>query len=124
MTLQNFIKKWLNHNFEDWGSVTSSEYKQFQREYKAIIRQIAEDNDYEIYEFIPNHYEFSCILKHTETLQFVYISISDVRYWHNAWYDNILYREMEHAEDWKGKSNSYCSLNDLSSSILNLVKYF
>lgn len=124
MIIETFINKWLNHKFENLGTVVSTDYKQFQKEYKAIIKQIAKENDFDIYTFNSNHYEFSCVLKHTETLQFIYISISDVRFFPNQWCNHILFREMEHETDWKGKTNKYCNLNELSASIGSLVKYF
>lgn len=120
MTIQKFLEKWYNKQIEDWGSETSPEYKNFQTNYRSVIKDFCKDIDMELHSFNKNHYEFSTIIKSNKTNQFYYISISDVRYWKNEWANNILYRTMEHDKDWTGGSNCYSSLQDLPENLLNL----
>ena len=95
MTVDKFLNKWYNKEFENRGRETSPEYKNFQTNYKSVIKEICNDIGMNLYSFNKNHYEFSAVVKSNTTNQFYYISISDVRYWKNEWADNILFRTME-----------------------------
>ena len=81
MTVDKFLNKWYNKEFENWGGETSPEYKNFQTNYKSVIKEICNDIGMNLYSFNKNHYEFSAVVKSNTTNQFYYISISDVRYW-------------------------------------------
>lgn len=120
MKVKSFLKKWYNATIEDYGGVTSPEYKTFQKEYKAVLKEICRNNNWSIHNFINGHYEFCCVLKSDINNQYEYFSISDVRYWHNEWADRILYRSMENDHDWHGGYNNYCRLADFDSVLKNL----
>ena len=120
MTVNKFLNKWYNKEFEDWGGETSSEYNNFQTNYKSVIKEICNDIGMNLHSFNKNHYEFSAIVKSNTTNQFYYISISDVRYWKNEWANNILFRTMENDKDWTGGRNCYSKLQDLSENLMNL----
>lgn len=122
MKVKEFLNTWLDREIEDWGGTTSQEYKDFQRNYRSVLKEIGKDIGLELHSFNKNHYEFSAVMKSNITNQFYYISISDVRYWKNEWANNILYRTMEHDHDWTGGSNRYSTLENLSENLLNLDK--
>lgn len=122
MKEKDMIKKWKDINIEDWGGVTSDEYKEFQRNYKSVLKDIGKQIGFDLYSFNGNHYEFSAVMKSNTTNKYYYISISDVRYFKNEWAENILYRTMEHERDWTGGSNNFSSLEDLSRNLLGLDK--
>lgn len=112
-----FIKKWNNFHFST-GSETGDDYKSFQRQYRNVLKAVAVEAGYELYDFIGNHYDFSAILNKGDS--FVYVSISDVRFWANEWYTNILYRRMRHATDWTGMENHFSTLENLVANINRL----
>ena len=129
MTITKFLSKWYDKEITDWGGQTHPEYKDlrtdyeysdFQRNYKSVIKDFCKDIGMELHSFNKNHYIFSAVIKSNITNQFYYVSISDVRYWKNEWADNILYRTMEHENDWTGGSNRYSTLKDLPENLLNL----
>ena len=120
MTVDKFLNKWYNKEFENWGGETSPEYKNFQTNYKSVIKEICNDIGMNLYSFNKNHYEFSAVVKSNTTNQFYYFSISDVRYWKNEWADNILFRTMENDKDWTGGRNRYSKLKDLEENLMNL----
>ncbi len=122
MKEKDMIKKWKDINIEDWSGVTSDEYKEFQRNYKSVLKDIGKQIGFDLYSFNGNHYEFSAVMKSNTTNKYYYISISDVRYFKNEWAENILYRTMEHERDWTGGSNNFSSLEDLSRNLLGLDK--
>lgn len=122
--VNSFIKKWYGKEIENYFGETSPEYKQFQKEYKSLFKNIASDIEMNLYSFNPNHYEFSAVMQSNTTKSFYYISISDVRFWDNEWANNILYRTMEHDKDWHGGSNHYTNLQELANNLEKLNKNF
>ena len=88
MTIDKFLNKWYDKKIEDWGGETSPEYRNFQTNYKSVIKELCNDIGMELHSFSKNHYEFSAVVKSNTTNQFYYISISDVRYWKNEWANN------------------------------------
>ncbi len=120
MTVEKFLSKWYDKEIEDGGSETSPEYRNFQSNYRSVLKEICKDIGMELHSFSKNHYDFSAVVKSNNTNQFYYISISDVRYWKNEWADDILYRTMEHDKDWTGGSNCYTTLQELAENLLNL----
>lgn len=122
--INNFMKKWYGKRIEDYGPTTSPEYRQFQKEYKALLKNIGNDIEMQLHSFNPNHYEFSAVMQSNITDKFYYISISDVRYWTNEWANKILYRTMEHDKDWRGGSNHQSTLGELMENLEELDKNF
>ena len=116
----NEMRKYLNKNIDDYGSVCSPDYKTFERKYKNYLKQVAKSVNGELVQFNPNHYEFSCFIERNG--KFVYVSISDVRYWHNQWYNNILIRTAQSTKDYRGGSNNYTDLENIGEKIIALTK--
>ena len=122
MKVKDFLKQWYDRTIEDCGGVTSQEYKDFQRGYRFLLKEIGKEIGFELHSFSGSHYNFSAVMKSNSTNKFYYISISDVRYWKNEWANKILYRTMEHETDWTGGSNRYSTLENLSENLLELDK--
>ena len=113
--LKPFVKKGI----EDWGSVVSDDYKSFQTKYKNFLKKLCKENGYELASFLPGHYEFSCFVKNND--KFVYISISDVRYFKTSWFNLILIRTAQNEKDYTGGYNQYTSLPCLETKIKNML---
>lgn len=111
------MRKWLGFTFST-GAYTGEDYREFEREYRKKLRNIAKKNGFELVRFMPNHYEFSCFFRNHQG-EYVYMSISDVRYWGNEWYDRILIRSAESDHDYTGGSNRYTNYDKLGQSISN-----
>lgn len=122
MKIKEFLAKWYDKEIEDWCGETSPEYKNFQTNYRSVIKDFCKNIGMELYSFNKNHYDFSAVIKSNSSNQFYYVSISDVRYWKNEWANNILYRTMEHEKDWTGGSNRYSTLDNLPENLLTLDK--
>lgn len=120
MTVEKFLDKWYDKEIEDWCGETSPEYRNFQMNYRSVLKDISKNIGMELYSFNKNHYDFSAVLRSNVTNQYYYISISDVRTWKNEWADKVLYRTMEHEKDWTGGSNHYSTLEKLAINLLNL----
>lgn len=117
----SFGNKWLCHEFSS-GCHPGEDYLKFQTEYRSVLRAVAEEAGYKLVKFNKNHYCFSAVLQEIETQAYAYVSISDVRGSSTDWFYRILYRQMENANDWKGKENHYCDLSDLDKCLKRLYK--
>ena len=109
------LQKYLDYEFSS-GCYTGEDYKTFQNKYINYLRTFCRNNDWELVNVGRNHYEFSCFIKNAEN-RYVYFSISDVRFWKNNWYNNILIRTAKHDKDYHGGNNNYTSLPNLQNSV-------
>lgn len=116
------IEKYKNHHFEDGGSTTTKEYTTFQNAYIKYLKEMCEAHGWTLTKVIKSHYQFSVFIK-DENYHYVYLSICDVRYFHNKWYDYILVRGAVNDEDYKGLTNEYTDLPHLTENIERIFRY-
>ena len=64
--------------------------------------------------------EFSCFIRSEDKC--VYLSISDVRYWKNAWYEHILIRLAKDETDFHGGQNHYTDIPHMKQDIEHLFR--
>lgn len=119
----NTLKPYIRHVFDDCGGVTSDDYRTFERKYRNYLKKVCQANGWELVKFSPNHYEFSCFIKDLATNQFIYMSISDVRYWQGRWAKDILIRLADSETDYHGKGNNSIELENLERGISNLFAH-
>ena len=111
MTEFKSLKPYLNKDLEyEWGSM--------QLKYRNFLKRVCTNNGYEL-KFMPNHYEFSAFIKNNE--KYVYVSISDVRYFKNSWYNKILIRTAKSYTDYCGGVNNYVDLPNLETRIIKML---
>ena len=113
------LKKYIGYEFSS-GCYTGEEYKPFQTKYINYLRSICKQNHWQLVNVGRNHYCFSAFIKSAEN-KCVYISISDVRYFSNEWYDHILIRTTENETDYRGGFNNYTTLSDLEGTAAELL---
>lgn len=113
------LEKYVNYEFSS-GCYTSEDYKSFQTKYINYLRSICKNNHWRLVNVGKNHYCFSAFIKSAEN-KCVYISISDVRYFSNEWYDHILIRTAENETDYRGGFNNYTTLSDLEGTAAELL---
>jgi len=118
MAILNDLKKYLDYEFSS-GSYTGEDYKTFQTKYINYLRSLCKNNNWELLNIGRNHYEFSAFIKN-ELNKYIYLSISDVRFWKNEWYTDILIRTAKTEKDYSGGYNNYTSLTELADNIKNL----
>jgi hypothetical protein len=112
-TLQPFV----NYVFSS-GYYTGDDFQSFNTKYRNAIKKMLPDG-YDIYTWHKNHYDCSAVIKDSEG-RFIYMSISDVRYWSNGWIDDILIRTMKHDKDWHGGQNHSTDLFNFTKDIQKL----
>jgi hypothetical protein len=111
------IEKWLGFRFESSSGLTS-EFAEFARDFKNHIKRSLPVGS-ELVNWSRGHFEVSGFVKRSN--KFVYFSISDVRFWQDSWFDNILIRTAEHEKDWTGGSNQSTKLPEFTSRVENLL---
>lgn len=119
MKEKELLKRWSNMGYYDWGIY---EYKDFQRNYRSVLKEIAMKIGFELHSFKNIFYSFSAVIKSNTTNQFYYISISDVRFFKDEWAKEILYRTMENEHDSTGGKNRYSTLENLAENLSILDK--
>lgn len=110
----SFLEEYNNYNF-DYEGEKNPIYSSFQRKYKNYLLKNLPRN-YSLHSFNNGYYEFSCVIQ-SDTNEFIYLSIPDVRSVPDGWKNNILIRQMEHDKDWRGKSNYYTRLENLKKDL-------
>ena len=117
---QKGIEKWLGNEFESSSGLTP-EFASFAREYKNELRKRLKD-EFEIVSFNRGHFYFSGFVKNIATGKLAYFSTSDVRYFPESWYKNILVRTAQHDKDYTGGSNCRATWIDIPARLLELTK--
>lgn len=115
------LEKYLNHEFSS-GCYTGDDYKSFQTKYINYLKGICANNNWRLVNVGKNHYCFSAFIKGGRENNCVYISISDVRYFTNEWYNHILIRTAKNETDYRGGFNNYTNLEDLECDVAKLLK--
>ena len=109
------LQKYLDYEFSS-GTTTGSDYKKFENKYINYLKSICKQNSWELVKVNKNHYEFSAFIKNKDN-HYIYMSISDVRYWNNDWHNHILIRDAKNEQDYRGGRNQYIKLPHLEESI-------
>ena len=120
MTKLHELEKYLNHTFSTGYYSPDKDYLSFQRKYINYLRALCKENDWRLVKVSKSHYFFSAFIKDMYGLC-VYISISDVRFWKNEWYNNILIRAAKDENDYHGDHNYYTTLPLLAEKAKSLL---
>lgn len=117
----NILKQYINYEFST-GCYTGNDYISFQTKYINFLKTICQSNNWKLIKVNKNHYCFSAFIKGGTENKYVYISISDVRYFNNDWYNHILIRTAKNEVDYKGGFNHFTTLEKLEGKICELLK--
>ncbi len=113
------LKKYLTHEFSS-GCYTGDDYKSFQTKYINYLKTVCKNNGWQLVNVGRNHYCFSAFIVSSKN-KYVYISISDVRFFPNEWYKHILIRTTKNEQDYHGGFNNYTTLENLEYSATKLL---
>lgn len=121
MATINELKKYLNYEFSSCAS-TGKDYLSFQTKYVNYLRGLCKTNRWELVNVGRSHYCFTAFIKNSKN-KYVYLSVSDVRYFNNEWYKHILVRTASHEKDYTGGRNNYTALPNLPAALTKLLSY-
>ena len=116
------LEKYRDYEFSS-GCYTGDDYKSFQTKYINFLRSICKQNHWQLVNVGRNHYSFSAFIKSAEN-KCVYVSISDVRFFTNEWYSNILIRTAKNEQDYHGGFNHRTTLKELEMKAMELLEDF
>lgn len=116
------LEKYIDYEFSS-GCYTGDDYKSFQTKYINFLRSMCKQNHWQLVNVGRNHYCFSAFIKSAEH-KCVYISISDVRFFTNEWYSNILIRTAKNEQDYRGGFNHRTTLKELEMKAMELLEDF
>ena len=116
------LEKYIGYEFSS-GCYTGDDYKSFQTKYINFLRSICKQNHWQLVNVGRNHYCFSAFIKSSEN-KCVYVSISDVRFFTNEWYNNILIRTAKNEQDYYGGFNHRTTLKELEMKAMELLEDF
>ena len=119
MTKIEILKTYLTHEFSS-GCYTGDDYLSFQTKYIDYLKSVCKDNHWQLVKINKNHYCFSAFIKSAEN-KCVYLSIPDVRYFTNEWFNNILIRTAKDEQDYHGGFNHYATLEELPAKAAKLL---
>ena len=114
------LKKYVGYEFSS-GCYTGDDYKSFQTKYINYLKSMCRDNHWRLVNVGRNHYCFSAFIKSAEN-KCVYVSISDVRYFSDEWYNHILIRTAKNEQDYRGGFNNYTTLDNLELRTCELLE--
>ena len=116
------LEKYIDYEFSS-GCYTGDDYKSFQTKYINFLRSMCKQNHWQLVNVGRNHYCFSAFIKSAEN-KCVYVSISDVRFFTNEWYNNILIRTAKNEQDYHGGFNHRTTLKELEIKAMELLEDF
>ena len=116
------LEKYIDYEFSS-GCYTGDDYKSFQTKYINFLRSICKQNHWQLVSVGRNHYCFSAFIKSAEN-KCVYVSISDVRFFTNEWYSNILIRKAKNEQDYYDGFNHRTTLKELEMKAMELLEDF
>lgn len=116
------LEKYIDYEFSS-GCYTGDDYKSFQTKYINFLRSMCKQNHWQLVNVGRNHYCFSAFIKSAEN-KCVYVSISDVRFFTNEWYNNILIRTAKNEQDYQGGFNHRTTLKELEMKAMELLEDF
>lgn len=116
------LEKYIDYEFSS-GCYTGDDYKSFQTKYINFLRSICKQNHWQLVNVGRSHYCFSAFIKSAEN-KCVYVSISDVRFFTNEWYSNILIRTVKNEQDYHGGFNHRTTLKELEMKAMELLEDF
>lgn len=116
------LEKYIGYEFSS-GCYMGDDYKSFQTKYINFLRSICKQNHWQLVNVGRNHYCFSAFIKSAEN-KCVYVSISDVRFFTNEWYNNILIRTAKNEQDYHGGFNHRTTLKELEMKAMELLEDF
>ncbi len=122
MATINDLEKYIDYEFSS-GCYTGDDYKSFQTKYINFLRSMCKQNHWQLVNVGRNHYCFSAFIKSAEN-KCVYVSISDVRFFTNEWYNNILIRTAKNEQDYHGGFNHRTTLKGLEMKAMELLEDF
>lgn len=114
------MDRWIDYPFTS-SSVRTPEFKSFEKDFiEELKKQVG--NEFKPYGFGGSHFYVSGFLKNKKTGKIVYISVSDVRFFPNGWYEDVLIRTAKDEKDYTGGRNNSCNFYEIYEKAKELTE--
>lgn len=111
------LRSFVDYQFSS-GGVIGEDFRSFNTKYRNAIKTRL-PKGYLILNWTRGHYFCSWVIK-TPDNKYIHMCISDVRFFQNEWFSNILMRTMRHPKDWTGGPNRFTTLFTMKEDIQKL----
>lgn len=111
-----FFRKWHGVTLEDWGSVISKEYNDFQNAQGRLFRKIAKEIGAKLVSYHKMHYDESAMFERNGKFVYIYRT-NNLSNRSRPVFHHILIRTARHAEDWTGGPNDYVNWSGLVNKL-------
>ncbi len=105
------IENWLGYTFQSSSGLTQ-EFADFFKDVRKHLKKELSDK-YELVSLNRGHFYFSGFVKNWKTGKYAYFSTSDVRFFKDEWYNNVLVRTAKGDKDFSGGSNNFTTLKKI-----------
>ena len=125
---KDFIKQWDGRRLEDWGSVVSKEFSQFQNAFKREVERLAQESGAKLVSYRKGHYDMSGFIEKDGI--YVYFSYgaldrTKVQLTSSSRTDFIsplLMRTAKNEKDYHGGTNNHVHFSELANTMEWLFK--
>ena len=105
------IKQWQRVEFKT-STQKTSEFTLFSMDFMSYIDTHL-PNNLVLARYTVGHFCVSGFITNKDTGKVACFNISDVRYFQNSWFSNVLYRTAKDVQDYSGGINHFAKLPDL-----------
>ena len=114
------MQKWMGFRFESSSGLTA-EFSEFAKDFKKHLKQQTQ-KEFDMMDWSRGHFYISGFLQHKKSKRFVYFSVSDVRFFRDEWFENVLIRTAENEKDYTGGINTHCKFSEINEKAKKLLK--
>lgn len=124
---KDFIRTWDGRRLEDWGSVVSKEFKQFQCAMKREVEASGRRQGATLVDWHNGHYDMTGVLERNGLYVYFHYSNIDrtkvvLTKKNSGWLGCTLMRTMKHAKDWTGGTNNNVEFEQFPETMARLFK--
>jgi len=111
--------KWVGFDFNHNGWSNTHEnhndgFDQFVRDFRSDLKQMVKGTKWKLHTCKGNWFYIYGFFHNEQDEKWVYFSISDVRFFKDQWYNNVLIRTAKHENDFTGGSNRSTTFSQIA----------
>jgi len=112
------IEEWVDYEFETSLGLTE-EFNSFYHDIRKFLKKELKE-EFEL-TVKRGHFEFLGFVKNRKTNKWAYFSCSDVRFFKNEWFKNLLVRTAKGERDFTGGRNTFSEFLNIRENLLKLT---
>lgn len=117
MTILSFVKKWNGKGIQDDGSVVSREFRTFARDFRSMVKTVAEELGATLISFSAGHYDMYGFVEKGEKYLYFSFSVPRGEFPMNLrepqFMGEVLVRTASSPKDYTGGRNNFCPMVEI-----------